>query len=108
MTSVKVRKKMELNEQLDKFNSWNFKKSVDVIGTYCKGDDLYFKKIENNKYLVFNHYNAKKIMVSGFDCWISTYSNESQIGNEEPINNKGVQLSFHLNRDFDLIKNYVI
>ncbi|MEI6750534.1 MAG: hypothetical protein WCM93_15360, partial [Bacteroidota bacterium] len=69
---------------------------------------LYYKKLDGNKYLVFTHYNSKTNTNDGFDCWIATFAKKGHIGNKKPLALQTVSLSFNLERDFDLIKNYVI
>ena len=106
-SNAEYKKKFEIQELLSKFNEWNFTKTVDTVGNFGKDDDIYYKNIGENKFLVFNHYNAKKWFVSGFDCWIATFKKESNIGKKRCLLNQDIRLSFHLDRDYELIKNYV-
>ncbi len=68
---------------------------------------LLLRIARGNKYLVFTHYNSKSNTRDGFDCWIATFANTAHIGNKKPLTLQTVSLSFNLERDFELIKNYV-
>lgn len=104
---VEYKKKFEITQLQEMFKTWNFNKTVDKIGSFCSGNNLYYKNIGENKYLVFNQYNPKKLMQSGFDSWITTFTSEKNIGNKRPINIEQIKLSFHLDKDFELIKDFV-
>lgn len=66
------------------------------------------KKIDNNKFLIFSHYNAdKKEDFDGFDCWLAHFENEKQIVVVRPRALQDIVLNFNLERDYKLIKNYV-
>ena len=106
-TNPTYRHKFEIQQLLSKFAEWNFSKTTDVVGTFCKDNPLYFKRIDNKKYLVFNHYNSKSESNDGFDSWVATFTDERQIGIKKPTEIQDIRLSFHLDRDFELIKNYV-
>lgn len=91
-----------------KLQSYGFKKTNDIIGEYSKDADLYFRKIDNQKYIVFNHYNKnRKEHLQGFDCWISTYKSENDIGKSNAMQTDEVRLGFQLERDWDLIAQYL-
>ena len=106
-TDIEYKKKFEITQLQEMFKTWKFNKTVDKIGAFCSGNDLYYKHIGDNKYLVFNHYNPNMLMQSGFDSWIATFTSEKNIGNKRPINIKQIKLSFHLDKDYKLIKNFV-
>lgn len=93
---------------LTKFDEWKFKTTIDSIGTFCRNNPLYYKKIEHNKYLIFNHFNLKNKTNDGFDSWIATYTSEKHIGEKEPLRIEDIQLSFRLDRDYELIEKYLI
>ncbi len=99
--------KFGIQQLLRKFETWNFNKSFDKAGSFCRDNPLYYKKIDHNKYLIFNHFNSKIKFSDGFDCWIATYKNEEEIGLKHPLDNENIKLSFKLDRDFDLIKQYL-
>lgn len=107
LTNHSYRHKFQIQQLLSKFNEWNFAKTTDTAGTFCKDNPLYYKKVGDKKYLVFNHYNSKDNTNDGFDSWVATYSNEKQIGIKEPIQIQDIRLSFHLDRDFELIKGFL-
>jgi hypothetical protein len=93
---------------LFQLDSWGFKRTIDKKGGFGLSDPLYYKEISKRQYLIFNHYNATDQANDGFDCRIAYFANESQIGNMKNDNAKFVKLSFYLERDFDLIKQYVV
>jgi hypothetical protein len=107
LTNFSYKHDFDNSKLLSKFNEWNFSKTIDTAGSYCKESPLYYKLIENKKYLVFNHFNANRKDLDGFDSWIATYSDEKQIGNKRPLSVQDVRLGFNLDRDFELIKQYV-
>jgi hypothetical protein len=104
-TNPRYRHKFEIQQLLSKFSAWNFSKTTDVVGAFCKDNPLYFKRIDNKKYLIFNHYNSKSKSNEGFDSWLATFTDERQIGIKIQI--QVIRFSFSLERDFELIKNYV-
>ena len=107
-TDVNYKHRNEINSILDKLNEWNFSKSIDKKSSICINAPLYYKKIDNNKFLVFSHYNAEsKKSIDGFDCWLANFKNEKQIGVSSPRELKDIRLSFNLERDYELIKDYV-
>ena len=61
----------------------------------------------SKKYLVFNHYNEKDRTNDGFDTWVATYNNEELIGIKKPTEFENLKLSFHLDKDYSLIKQYL-
>lgn len=97
----------EIDELLSKFQEWQFKITNDSIGTFCKGNPLYYKSIGENNYIVFNYFNSTKKSNRGFDCWLAKYSNFSDIGVKKPLEMESIRLSFHLDADFDLIEGYL-
>jgi hypothetical protein len=101
------RHQFEAKQLLLKFDEWGLKKTIDTIGAICKDNILYYKKINNNKYLIFNHFNSKDNTNDGFDCKILTYDNESHVGSKLPSSKELIKESFQLDRDFQLIAEYI-
>ena len=107
-TDVNYKHRNEINSILDKLNELNFSKSIDRKSSICKNAPLYYKKIDCNKFLIFSHFNAEsKKNIDGFDCWFANFKNETQIGTASPSELKDIRLSFNLERDYELIKDYV-
>jgi hypothetical protein len=107
LTNFSYKHDFDKSKLLSKFNEWKFSKTIDNIGSYSKKALLYYKLIESKKYLVFNHYNSERKDLDCFDSWIATYSDEKQIGNKKPLSLQDLRLGFNLDRDFELIKQYV-
>jgi hypothetical protein len=105
-TDREYNRDFEIQQTFAGLNRWNFKKTIDVIGSFWKDCDLYYKDIGKNKFLIFNFVNLKN-KKSFFDCSISTFTNENNIGNKTPLDIQIIIQSFHLNTDFDLIKGYI-
>ena len=85
-----------------------FHKTVDAIGDYSPNADLYYRLVDKNRYLVFNHYAKKsRAEFQGFDCWVSTYNSEHEIGTEKAQHVEQVQLSFQIERDWHFIEQYL-
>ncbi len=100
--------KKKINQTIDQFLSWGFKKTVDKNSSLCTGSDIYYKQIEENKYLIFCHYNPEtKKDIDGFDCYLAEFRSESGIGLTKPIREKDLKLTFHLDQHFHLIKQYI-
>ena len=97
------RKDFEIKHLLEKLEELKFKKCVDVIGTYHKGDTLYFKYISDKKYIVFNDFGRM------FDCFLSTYTYETHIGIKQPLHLRPLHVGdgFKFDRDFHLIEPYL-
>ncbi len=100
--------RFEISQLISKFDDWKFSKTTDLISSYSSDNPpLYYKRIADTKFIVFNHWNANTKYTDGFDCWIATYSNEKQIGNKKPLELKEIRLGFRLDRDFSLIEQYL-
>lgn len=106
-TDIMYKHKFGVEQMLSKFKEWSFNKTVDDVGAFCKDNPLYYKRVDEKKYLVFNHFNSKGKTSDGFDCWLATFTNEEHIGSKKPIEIQDIRLSFHLDRDFQLIENYI-
>ena len=87
---------------------YGFAKTVEKIGEYLPDSDLYCRKIDANRYLIFNHYNKKhRAEFQGFDCWIGTYNTADEIGVQKAQGVEQVRLSFQIERDWPLIAKYL-
>lgn len=107
-TDHDYRHRFEIKQLLSKFDEWAFSKSTDNINSYSSNNPpLYYKRIDDRKFLVFNHWNANTKYTGGFDSWIATYSNEKQIGNKKPLDLQDIRLGFRLDRDYPLIEQYL-
>ena len=85
-----------------------FSKTDNPINDYSKNADLYYKKINKGEYIVFNHYNKNlKEHLQGFDCWISVYKNETNIGKIKVTDYTEIRLSFQISRDWNLIAQHL-
>lgn len=85
-----------------------FFKTVDMLSEYSKDADLYYRSIGDQQFIVFNHYNKnKKVQLQGFDCWVSKYKNESEIGKVKALHIEEIRLGFQFARDWELIDKYL-
>jgi hypothetical protein len=99
---------VNISSLIYELNQNGFLKTVDSINEYSNDADLYYRKIDSHQYLIFNHYNKKhKANLQGFDCWVSTYKLEMEIGKKKAIQTNSVQLSFQIDRDWGLITQYL-
>lgn len=105
MLDSDYRNEFKTNEILKAFKNWKLKKSYSKSGGFNEGHYLFYKKIVEDQYLVFNH--IQKDDFSCFDCWHARFKSESGIGKRSPLEYTSIQLHFDLERDFELIKNYV-
>ena len=100
---------LETQSLLAKLAEWGFSKSTDTIGSFCKGNPLYYKCINEKEYLIFNHWGLKyKHQAEGFDCHLATFENEKQIGNKQPLSAKILRQGFEVKEDYMMIKGYLI
>ena len=99
--------KLATQKLLTKFDEWSFSKTINTTEAFGKDNPLYYKKVGDKKYLVFNHYNSKDDTNDFFDCWLATFINEKHIGNKMPIEDHEIKLSFNLDTDFHLIEKYL-
>jgi len=101
-------KAQRIQETLEHFEESAFKLTEDKIGTYHAGDQrLYYKAIGNRRYLVFNDIDRPEYHLRMFDCWVSTFAKESDIGKKKPITIEPIIVDFRWERDFELIRAYV-
>ncbi len=106
-TNLKYKLEFTTNQFLGKLRNWKFENTIDKVGSFCKGNDLYFKQIGNDEFLVFNHYNKNRILESGFDVWKAKFNNKNKIGIEPPKILEQIKLSFKIERDYGLIEQYL-
>lgn len=107
LTDHHFKHKFDVQQLLSKLEEWKFDKTIDLASSITNNAPLYYKKVDGNKFLVFTHYNSKNNTNDGFDCWIATFAKTGHIGSKKPLTLQTVSLSFNLDRDFELIKNYV-
>jgi hypothetical protein len=97
----------EVQQLLSKFDELGFSKIIDSISYYSSNTPtLYYKRIAEEKFLVFNHWNVNSKYTNGFDSWVATYRNETHIGTKKPNGHQEIRLGFQLERDYNLIKHY--
>ena len=101
------KKEFQVNQLLENFKSWSFKKTFDGIRSFTTNSQLYYKLINNEEYLIFSHSNPKNIRDSCFDSWIAKFPSEKWIGKKEPLKKCQVKLSFQMEKDFHLVKNLI-
>lgn len=100
--------KERISNFIDTLESYGFTKTLDKIGEYSSDADLYYRKIDANRYLIFNHYAKKhRAEFQGFDCWIGTYNSADEIGVKKAQGIEQVRLSFQIERDWPLVSNYL-
>lgn len=91
-----------------KLNEWGFNKQVNLSATFGKGNPLYHKKIGEKEFLVFVHRNSDNNKVHDiFECWMTKYLSEKHIGKTPPFYMNELRLGFHLDRDYNVIKEFV-
>ncbi len=100
---IKYQKKTEIEETIKELEKLNFTKVIDEVGNFGNMD-IYFKQKLDQEFIVLSHYcKGKDILKQGFDCWRTTYKRDSDIGIKKPLTVDSLRLSFHLNRDVELI-----
>jgi len=107
-TDYAYRKAFQLQTMLEQLEKTSFKLAEDKISTYHKNDrHLYYKHIGENEYIVFNDIDDPKIKLRMFDCWISKFRKESDIGKKQPLATSSVMIDFKWHRDYPLIASYL-
>ena len=106
-TDLEYKSEYETNQLLAKLSEWGFETTIDIIGSFCKGNDLYYKQIGSNEFLVLNHYNKNKVLECGFDAWKIKFIDKDKIGVELPRIIEQIRLSFKVERDYSLIEQYL-
>ena len=101
-------KTIKMKEAIIQLENRGFQKSVDTISEYSPNADLYYRQIDENRFIIFNHYNKKKKeMLQGFDCWISEYKSASEIGKKKALKTEDVKLTFDFQNDWQLLSSYI-
>ncbi len=107
-TDHQYRKTQEVQTMLKQFDESKFKLAEDRIGTYHKNDRrLYYKNIGGNNYIVFNDIDDPKINLRMFDCWISKFARESDVGKKQPLSTTSVMIDFKWEQDYHLIASFL-
>lgn len=107
-TNLSYKHRFQIKRIIIELNNWGFKKTTDKISSYSSiKPPLYYKQINNEEYLIFNHWATETKYDDGFDCWIGIYQNEKLIGKKEPLEINTVQLGFDLDRDITLIEEFL-
>ena len=97
----------KIKESINQLEQKGFEKTIDSISEYSSNADLYFRRVKNNRFVVFNHYNkTEKENLQGFDCWLSTYESKKEIGKIPALNTEAVKLSFDFSKDWELLSDY--
>lgn len=88
---------------------WKFNKTFDKIASFSKNSTLYYSKIKNNEYIVFNHFCTDKTKeFQGFDCWLCEFKTQKDIGQKEPLKCEQVKLAVKFPEDIDLITKAIM
>jgi len=103
----KYESEFRIKRILESLRKWKFENTVDSIGSFSKDADLYFKHIDQNDFIVFNHFNKHRILLSGFDAWKAKFSHANQIGKKLPIAIEEIKLSFEIDRDLKLVTPFL-
>lgn len=111
-TEIKQKKASKTSDAISKLitelSNSGFSKMVDTLNEYSINADLYFRSVGNQQYIVFNHYNKKgKDNLQGFDCWLSKYKKQSEIGKTKASKIEEIRLGFQFSRDWKLIDKYL-
>ncbi|OFX51735.1 MAG: hypothetical protein A2066_10950 [Bacteroidetes bacterium GWB2_41_8] len=99
------RNQFNITQLLTKFEEWGFKKTIDNVDS--DNTPLYYKKVSEDKYLVFRHYYFENKKRDGFDCSISTFAKESLIGKKQSLKIQDIKLGFIFERDINLIRKFL-
>jgi hypothetical protein len=93
-------------EMLEFLRKERFIETVDNIGNFRKDYPLYYKKLLNNKYLVFNQpYHDIKSNQTIFDFWKVNAKTEKEFLSKKTKNIVSVKLGFNLTEDIELYNN---
>jgi len=107
-SNPRYRWKFFTQQLIAKFDEWNFSKTVDYINSYSGNNPpLYYRRISETKFIVFNHWNFNSKYRDGFDCWLAIYKNEKEIGKKQPHNLQQIILDFRFDRHLPLIEQYL-
>lgn len=93
---------------IDQLEEFHFLKTIDRIAEYSANADIYYKQIDEQRFIIFHHFNKNKLeLTQGFDCWISTYEREIYIGKLPAIEMETVKTTFDFREDWKLIKPFL-
>jgi len=95
-----------IDKAIDQLEEFGFLKTLDHIAEYSVEADIYYKQIDEQRFIVFHHYRKNETEQS-FDCWISTYEREIFIGKIHAIEMEGVKDSFDFKDDWKLIAPFL-
>jgi hypothetical protein len=104
-TNPDYKLKFEVQQLISKLYEWNFNKTTDSVGAFCKDRPLYYRNISDRKFLIFSHTNLKNN--DNFDCWTAEFTDENHIGLKPPLERNCIEYSFKLDRHFDQIKDFL-
>lgn len=91
-----------------KIQEWGFKFVDGKLESGSHYRRLHYKYIGDNEFLVFSiAAYLPKMHIYALDLWKCYYHNEKEIGKKNPASIVKVALSFQLDRDYNLIKEYV-
>ena len=83
-----------------------FVETIDLTNNFAKNEPLFYKKISDNKFIVFNipYYGKLKNAFFQADFWKVYVSNEGEFLNKKLKNSdyKDVMLGFTIERDIEL------
>ena len=100
--------KQKILNFLSKLNDNGFIRKTDIIGEYNKDSDIYIRKISQNKFIIFVHFNKKRrFEIQGFDCYISSYDSEKEIEKEIAIQKTSIPFNINLETDWNLMDSYL-
>ena len=101
-------KKEYIKKAIDQLEEFGFLKALDRIGEYSKNSILFFKQIDEQRFILFHYYNRQHaIEHQGFNCWISTYDWPEFIGKVPAIEKESVKESFDFKEDWKLIAEFL-
>lgn len=92
------------------FRKYSFVQVGDMAGLYDSESPLFYKKVGDDKYLVFAHYNRHGacVSLSGYDCWLANQEpDDASVPSFDAKNNTEVKLDFDPLVDMDLLNSYL-
>lgn len=91
-----------------KLGEWGFSKTVSKCGQFHRDRNLHYKNIGENRYLIFSQHKIRNLkFTEHHDCSIATYEQESDIGYKKPLEYQQICMDFKIDKDYDLIKDYL-
>lgn len=102
-----LKKQIIINETINNLIGLGFLKVIDETSSYSLKADLYYKLITENVFIVVNRINKNKSFEHQlFDCWISKYNSEEEIGKIEPLELFQEQDYFNTIDHIELLRQY--